>query len=85
MTDINNLKKGETYKVIREFSDYDSKIHHVGETWTFEKTTFLPYESGLSLFVTENGQSVMYRFQDEPQQQRDLLSNFMNYVNSVDH
>jgi Domain of unknown function (DUF3601) len=83
MSDIFNLKKGKTYAITKEFTDFDGKTHKICETWTFVKTTFLPYESGLSLFVIENGQSVMYRFQDEANQQQELLSNFMNYVKSV--
>jgi hypothetical protein len=83
MNDISNLKKDKTYAVIKEFTDFDGKIHRVGETWTFAKTTFLPYESGLSLFVIENGKNVMYRFQDIAEEQQELLSDFMSYVESI--
>ncbi len=83
MSDISNLKKGETYKVIKEFADYDLKIHNIGEIWTFEKTEYLPYHSGLSLFVIENGKKVMFRFQDTAEEQQELLNCFMNLVESV--
>lgn len=83
MKDIYNLKNGETYQVIKEFADFDGKVHAAGETWVFEKTTYLPYNSGLSLFVVKNGRSVMHRFQDEPEKQQEILDNFMSYVEAV--
>jgi hypothetical protein len=83
MTDISNLKSGSSYIVIKEFTDYDGKIHELGETWTFVKTAFLPYESGLSLFVIESEKEIIYRFQDEAEEQKDLLNDFMNYVEFV--
>ncbi len=83
MNDIYNLKKGETYKVIKQFYDFDRQIHKIGETWIFEKIEYLPYHSGLSLFVTENGQNIMYRFQDVAEEQQPLLNDFMNFVKIV--
>jgi hypothetical protein len=80
MSDIYNLKPGESYIVIKEFTDYDGNLHKVGERWIFEEIQYLPYHSGLSLNVIENGESVTYRFQDEPEQQQQLLNDFMNYV-----
>lgn len=81
--DIYQLQKGKTYCVTKEFADYDSIIHKIGETWVFDKITFLPYYSGLSLFVIENGTHSCYRFQAEPQEQQTLLNNFMNYVEII--
>lgn len=83
MKDISKLKKGETYRVVKEFADYDKIIHRVGKTWIFEGTNFVPYHSGLSLFIIENGQNMMYRFQAEPEQQQEILSNFMDYVELI--
>lgn len=83
MKDIYNLQKGIAYKVTKEFIDFDGKLHEAGETWVFEKTTYLPYHSGLSLFVIEDGKNVMYRFQDEAEAQQGLLNDFMNYVEPV--
>lgn len=80
MKDISNLKAGRHYRVIKEFKDFDGRLHETGETWIFEKTNYVPYHSGLSLFVIENGQSVMYRFQDTDDEQGELLNDFMNYV-----
>jgi Domain of unknown function (DUF3601) len=80
MNDVYNLKPGESYIVTKEFTDYDGILHKVGERWVFEEIHYLPYHSGLSLNVIENGKSVTYRFQDEPEEQQQLLNNFMNYV-----
>ncbi len=80
MSDIYKLKPGESYRVIKEFTDHDGNLHKAGERWIFVKIDYLPYHSGLSLNVIENGESVVYRFQDEPDQQQLLLECFMNYV-----
>jgi Domain of unknown function (DUF3601) len=80
MPDIYNLKPGESYIVIKEFTDYDRILHKVGERWIFVGIDYLPYHSGLSLNVIENGESVIYRFQDELDQQQKLLECFIDYV-----
>ena len=50
--DFKHLKIGERYRVIRAFTDFDGGNHPVGEEWTFEGHSFLPYDDGLSLFVS---------------------------------
>jgi hypothetical protein len=49
------LKAGRRYRVIRPFSDYDGDAHPAGEEWTFLGFSFLPYEDGLSWFVSLDG------------------------------
>ncbi len=83
MKDIYQLKKGETYKVIKSFTDYDKIVHQVDETWVFDKITYLPYHSGLSLFVISDGINKQYRFQDTREHQEKLVDNFMNYVEKL--
>jgi hypothetical protein len=83
-SNIYKLEKGKTYRVKKEFIDYDRIIHRIGEIWTFDKTTFLPYHSGLTLFVIENGENAVYRFQSEPEEQQELLNTFMDYVECVE-
>ena len=80
---IRQLREGSTYGVVSEFVDYDGINHPVGETWTVQEITFLPYHDGLSLFVIENGQKKQYRFQEIAEEQEELLSNFMEYVELV--
>lgn len=50
-----HLVPGRRYHVVRAFVDHDGKAHPVGESWTFHRATFLPYEDGLSLFVAAPG------------------------------
>ncbi|MGY0036578.1 DUF3601 domain-containing protein [Pedobacter sp. NJ-S-72] len=69
MGNINNLKPGTKYQVIKEFVDYDYITHHIGEIWVFEKTNFLPYEDGLTLHVIQNGWNEVYRFQWREEEQ----------------
>lgn len=80
MNSIHQLEKGKTYRVKQEFRDYDNILHSPGKEWVFIETTFLPYHSGLSLFVMENGERKQYRFQQVPEEQEALLANFMDYV-----
>jgi hypothetical protein len=54
-TTYKHLIAGRCYKVMQEFIDYDHFVHNVGEEWTFLGSSFLPYESGLSLFVSLDG------------------------------
>jgi Domain of unknown function (DUF3601) len=83
-TSVYELKQGKSYRVIKEFIDYDHQVHPVGETWFFDRTDYVPYHSGLSLFVIENGSGTQYRFQDVEEEQAELLRTFMNYVVLVD-
>jgi Domain of unknown function (DUF3601) len=83
-SDIYKLEKGKTYRVIKVFIDYDRITHKVGEVWIFDKMTFLPYHSGLTLFATKNDKNVSYRFQSEPEEQEELLHTFMNYVEQIE-
>jgi len=80
MGDINNLKNGKRYQVIRSFVDYDYITHHIGETWIFNKTVFLPYDDGLTLHVIENGHHQTYRFQWREEEQAGIIRDFEDYV-----
>jgi hypothetical protein len=50
-----HLLAGRSYKVIMEFADYDRFVHKAGEAWTFLGYSYLPYDNGLSLFVSLDG------------------------------
>lgn len=80
-----NLIPGQKYSVIKAFSDYDKIIHAVGETWTFRGTNFLPYEDGLTLFVSiENfDKELSYRFQWRNEEQAYLINNFSEFVKAL--
>lgn len=80
MKNIRDLQKGASYQVVREFVDYDNIKHPVGETWIFDRTNFLPYEEGLTLHVLWDGENKVYRFQQIPEEQAELIENFADYV-----
>src|SRR5690606_15598829 len=46
------LHAGHRYRVIRGFRDFDGDEHPPGERWIFHGSSFLPYDDGLSLFVS---------------------------------
>lgn len=45
------------YVVKVPFTDYDEHTHLPGETWTFVGWSYLPYDNGLSLFVSLDGEN----------------------------
>ena len=49
------LVAGTRYRVIKEFADHNRHIHPVGEEWLFLGYSFLPYDDGLSWFVSFDG------------------------------
>jgi len=75
-----DLVPGQTYRVIKTFTDYDGTIHPVDESWRFVKKSFLPYEDGLSLFVERNEQSVSLRLQWRAESQGQIIDNFSDFV-----
>jgi hypothetical protein len=74
------LQQQQPYKVIKEFIDYDKQVHPIGETWIYKGTAFLPYEDGLSLFVSKNDSLIMYRLQWRKEEQADIIDNFKDFV-----
>lgn len=51
-----HLEPGRRYRVIKAFTDDDRHVHPVGESWVYLAYAFLPYHSGLSLFVSLDGE-----------------------------
>ena len=47
---------GKRYEVVRAFIDHDGDEHPPGETWTYLGHNFVPYEDGLCLFVSLDGE-----------------------------
>ncbi len=73
MSTIRDLKSGRTYRVIKQFIDYDGIVHSVGETWIFEKTNFVPYDDGLTLHVIKDGSTIVYRLMWVKEQQQYII------------
>ena len=51
------LEPRRRYRVVRAFVEHDGRDHPVGEEWMFLRASFLPYEDGLPLFVSQDGQN----------------------------
>ena len=84
MREIYQLEHGKTYKTIKEYIDFDKITHKVGEIWTFDKIEFTPYYSGLSLFVIKDKENKMFRFQAAPEEQDELINNFLQYIEPLE-
>lgn len=79
------LHAGCRYRVIRGFRDFDGEEHAVGERWTFLGSSFVPYEDGLSLYVTlDDGTGDMHdrqiRMQWRPEAQGPVLDHLAAYI-----
>lgn len=75
-----NLRPGRTYRVCREFTDYDGMVHQPGESWVYEGTNFLAYDDGLTLHVLLDGRPVVYRLQWRAEEQGAIIEHFNEYV-----
>ncbi len=51
------LIPGKQYVVKVSFDDFDEHTHVPDETWTFLGWSYLPYDNGLSLFVSFDGEN----------------------------
>jgi hypothetical protein len=79
-----HLLSGRSYKVIKEFADYDRFVHKVGETWIFLGYSYLPYDNGLSLFVSLDGiHEWSLRMQSGPDEQGPIVDHLEMYVGLV--
>ncbi len=76
-----HLQTGKTYHVIKSFTDYDGFVHPVGEQWVFLWHSFLPYEDGLTLAISLDGQQECHiRMQWLPEAQSEILDNLGDYI-----
>ena len=75
-----DLVPGQTYRIVRAFTDYDGVPHPVGETWRFVSKSFLPYEDGLTLFVEQEGKNRPFRMQWRAETQGQIIDEFFDYV-----
>lgn len=69
---------------MREFADFDGDLHPAGETWQFCGYSFVPYEDGLSWFISLNGrQEWQIRMQGRAEAQGAILGHLAEYVQAV--
>ncbi len=75
------LTAGHWYRVVREFADFDGAPHPAGETWQFCGYSFVPYDDGLSLFVSLGGtQEWQLRMQRRAEAQGAILDHLTEYL-----
>lgn len=72
-----------SYKVIKEFQDYDGILHPVGEHWRFVQKDFLPYEDGLTVFVERDGQNKSIRLQWRDETRGRIIDDFSGYAEEL--
>lgn len=81
LRDFHHLIIGRRYRVVKIFTDYDRGEHPVGEEWTFEGHSFLPYDDGLSLFVAlDDGRTQHIRMRWTPEDQGPVVDALPHYV-----
>ncbi|HMG47398.1 MAG TPA: DUF3601 domain-containing protein [Allosphingosinicella sp.] len=79
--DFGPLKAGARYRVARAFRDFDGDMHEIDEAWIFLGSNFLPYEDGLSLFVSLDGEQEWHiRLCWRPQDQGDIIDGLGDYL-----
>jgi hypothetical protein len=77
------FESGRRYRVTQEFKDYDGDVHPVGEEWTFRRQSFLPYEDGMSWFVSpDNMRERHIRMQWREGQQKPILDDLGQYFSA---
>ena len=81
---LTHLQPDRKYQVIQAFTDFDGRVHPVGETWWFRGDNFLPYDDGLSLFLSPDGEArIQVRMRWLPGDQGEILDRFKDYVAEV--
>jgi hypothetical protein len=72
------------FEVVRDFTDYDGEAHLAGESWTFVGHNFLPYDDGLSLFVSLDGEREWHiRLQWRDSQQGPVIDNLDAHIHAA--
>ena len=80
-----HLKPGHCYEVIADFADYDGDVHPAGERWRFLTHNFLPYEDGLSLFVSlDDVQEWHIRLQWRGETQATIIDHLDRYLHAIE-
>ncbi len=79
------LTPGRKYRIAKPFRDFDGELHPEGETWIYLGRNFLPYEDGLSLFVSLDGPLEWHiRMRWTPEDQGLIIDKLSEYIRTVD-
>lgn len=66
---------------MKPFRDFDDYEHPIGETWFFVGYNFLPYDDGLSLFVSVDGRQEWHiRMRCSPEDQGPIVDGLRRYL-----
>ena len=69
---------------MREFVDYDGHRHPVGEEWRFCGCSFVPYEDGMSFFVSLDDEHEWHlRLQWRVDEQGAILDHLTEYLQAL--
>jgi hypothetical protein len=75
------LHRGGRYRVVKPFRDFYGDEHPIGEAWFFLGYNFLPYEDGLSLFVSIDGRQEWHiRMQCTPEAQGPIVDSLDRHL-----
>lgn len=83
MAAFQGLEPGREHVVVREFTDFDGRVHPVGERWVFLRHTFLPYDDGLTLMVRSGGADWWIRMWWDERGQGAVVNRLWEYVRVV--
>ena len=75
-----HLRQGKSYRVAKEFTDYDEQRHRVGESWVFIGSNFVPYDDGLSLYAAIDGVDQQIRLQWRKEEQGGIIEHLERYL-----
>jgi hypothetical protein len=76
-----HLVPGARYEVIADFEDFDRVAHPSGERWTYLGSSYLPYDDGLSLFVSLDDRAEWHmRLQWRPEEQGAIIDRLEDYM-----
>ena len=77
------LVPGGNYHVVFHFRDHDGALHEPPEEWTFRGYDFLPYDSGLTLYVAwPDGSEGAMRFRWESEFDAHILDAFDQHISA---
>jgi hypothetical protein len=75
------LHAGRWYRVTKSFVDFDGDEHEEGERWQFLGYSYLPYDDGMSWFVSLDGTREWHiRLQWRPDAQIEILESLATYI-----
>ncbi len=78
------LRAGQRYRVLESFTDFDGDAHLPGEEWDFLGYSYLPYDDGVSFFISLDGIREWHiRLQWRAEAQGKILDHLASYLQPV--